>query len=93
MKAYKTLVKAALADGHLISVFDGEEWAVKKGNKYQAIIDAIESVEEAQIRIRMSDAPFSVLGWALIIPFGVDDDETIADCTCNEYMDKILANI
>ena len=93
MKAYKHLVKAVLDDGNTVSVWDGEEWQVKRGTKYQAIINAIESVEEAQLRIRLGSDDQRVIGWALVIPFGLEDDETIADCTCNAYMDAILADI
>jgi cytochrome oxidase assembly protein ShyY1 len=91
MKAYKHLVKTALKDGNMISVWDGEEWQVKRSTKYTAIINAIESVEEAQIRIRSKDD--NVLGWALIIPFGLEDDETVADASYNEYMNNILDNV
>ena len=92
MKAYKHLVKTALKDGNTISVWDGEEWQVKRSTSYKAIIDAIESVEEAQIRIRTEDDGL-VVGWALIIPFGLEDDETVADASYNEYMNNILDNV
>lgn len=84
MKAYKHLVKHSLNKGFSVSVWDGEEWQVKRGTKYQAIIDAIESVEEAQIVIR--DAEGVKMGWALVIP-SLDDDETVADYTCTDFME------
>ena len=84
MKAYKHLVKHSLARGFTVSVFDGEEWDVKRSSKYQEIINSIESVEEAQIRIR--DTEGVNVGWALIIP-GLEDDETVADYTCTDFMD------
>ena len=88
MKAYKHLVKHSLANGNLVSVFDGEEWQVSKSSKYQAIIDAIESVEEAQIKIysKFDTRGEGYKGWALVIPFGLDDDETVADNSDNEFM-------
>ena len=76
MKAYKSLVKHCLANGHTVSVEDGGDWAVKRGTSYQVIIDAIESVDESQLRIRNSAG--DIIGWALIV-LGVDDDETVAD--------------
>ena len=85
MKAYKHLVKYALAQGYNISVWDGEEWQVSHSNKYQSIIDAIESVEEAQIKIRIPEYG-ALVAWALIIPYGLEDDETVADCTDNKFM-------
>ena len=87
MKAYKHLVKYALAQGYNISVWDGEEWQVSHSNKYQSIIDAIESVEEAQIKIRIPEYG-TLIAWALIIPFGLEDDETVADYSDNEFMMK-----
>ena len=87
MKAYKHLVKYSLAQGYNISVWDGEEWQVSHSNKYKSIIDAIESVEEANIVIRVPEYGNRV-AWALIIPFGLEDDETVADYTDNEFMQE-----
>ena len=84
MKAYKHLVKHALKTGHTVSVFDEEVWQVKRGTAYQEIISAIESVEAPQIRIRDQDG--DIVGWALIIPF-LDDDETVADYSCTEFLE------
>jgi len=85
MKAYKHLIKHCLSMGCTVSVWDGEEWQVKRSTGYKAIIDAIESVEEAQLRIRQQDA---VIGWALVSAFGLEDDETVVDHTCTSFMDE-----
>jgi hypothetical protein len=85
MKAYKHLIKHCLSMGCTVSVWDGEEWQVKRSTGYKAIIDAIESVEEAQLRIRQKDA---VIGWALVSAFGLEDDETVVDHTCTSFMDE-----
>lgn len=90
MKAYKYLVKAALADGHSVSVWDGGEWQVKRATKYTDIINAIESVEEAQLRIRLGTDDNRVIGWALVIPFGLEDDETVADHSDNAYINAVM---
>lgn len=87
MKAYKHLVKHALAQGHTCSVWDGEEWQVSHSTKYQNIIEAIESVEEANLVIRLAVGGERI-GWAHIIPYGLEDDETVADYTCNEFMEN-----
>ena len=70
--AYIELVKKALYLGYTVSVWDGEEWQVKRSNLYKAIVDAIESVEQAQVRFR--NCAGEITGWALIIPFGVDPE-------------------
>lgn len=86
MKAYKHLVKYALAQGNTVSVWDGEEWQVKRSSGYKAIVEAIESVEEAEIVIR--DKAGDKLGWALVSAFGLADDETVIDFTITEFTDQ-----
>jgi hypothetical protein len=85
MKAYKHLIKHCLSMNCTVSVWDGEEWQVRRSNCYSHIIDAIESVEEAQLRIRQKDA---IIGWALVSAFGLEDDETVVDHTCTSFMDE-----
>jgi hypothetical protein len=84
MKAYKHLVKHALAKGHTISVWDGEEWQVRRSVAYQEIVGAIESVEEAEITIR--DIEGNKEAWVLIGAFGLADDETVMDHSDNKFM-------
>jgi len=83
MKAYLDLVKKALAKDLTVSVYDGEEWQVKRSQGYQAIKDAIESVDECQLRLR--DKAGEVVGWALII-HDLEPEETVSDHTYNELM-------
>ena len=87
--AYLVLIKNALAKGLTISVWDGEEWQVKRSIGYQAIKEAIESVEVAELRLR--DQEGKVVGWAMIIPDGVEPDETVADYTANTLMEELTA--
>jgi hypothetical protein len=84
--AYIDLVKHAIKGGNTVSVFDGEEWSTVKSTKFKTIIDDINGVEEAQIRIR--DVLGNQLGWALISPYGVSPDETVIDMSDNEYMNN-----
>jgi hypothetical protein len=85
MKAYKDLVKYALKNNDNVSVWDGEEWAVRRSASFQEIIDAIESVEEAELRIRDKDGTSKA--WALIV-HDPGEDENVADHTDNAYMDN-----
>ena len=87
MKAYKHLVKYALAQGHVISVWDGEEWQVSHCSKYQKIIDAIESVEEAELKIRSADLD-DLITWVRVSAFGLEDDETVVDYYDNKFMQE-----
>ena len=85
--AYKHLVKEAINQGLTVSVYDGEEWSLKRSTNYKEIIYEIESVEEAQIRFRKDN---DIVGWALIIPYGVGPDETVADCTMQAWLTEVL---
>jgi hypothetical protein len=80
--AHLHLIKFVLAKGLTVSVWDGEEWQVSNSTSYKDIKDAIDSVEESQLRIK--DNGKSV-GWALIIDQGVAD-ETVSDYTCTPLM-------
>ena len=85
MKAYKHLVKHALKMGCTVSVWDGEEWQIKRSTGYKAIIDAIESVDECSLRIRQLDA---VIGVAVVSAFGLADDETVIDSSDSSFMNE-----
>lgn len=84
-QAYRHLIRAALNAGHTVSVWDGEEWQVKRGTTFQALVDAVQSVEEAQLRIR--DAEGNIVGWALVSAFGLEPDETVMDNTITPFME------
>ena len=90
MKAYKHLVKHALKNDCLVSVWDGEEWQVSKSSKYNAIIEAIESVEEAELKIYSNSDTRGegYKGWALVSAFGLDDEETVIDNTMHPFMNE-----
>jgi hypothetical protein len=86
MKAYKHLIKYALAKGCTVSVWDGEEWQVKRSTSFKAINEAIESVEEAALRIRSAEGDV-VVNSVTVSAFGLEDDETIMDYTVCPFMD------
>jgi len=91
MKAYEHLVRYALTTAHSIAVWDGEEWATDKwptdkSTDYKTIIDAIESVDEAEIVIR-DRATGSRTAWARVSAFGLADDETVIDYTVHSFTD------
>ena len=73
-------MKNVIAQGHNVSVYDGEEWAVRQSQDEKEIFDAIESVEEANISIR--NAQMEKLGQAFILPYE-NDLETLCDYSDN----------
>ena len=83
MKAYKHLVKHVLATGGDITVWDGgDDPAEEHCDQFKKIVDAIEADEEASIYIFKDGA---TVGWARIVPFGLEDEETLVDYTANEF--------
>ena len=85
MKAYTHLVKFALKNNCTVSVFDGECWDVKRSTSYKEIIDSINSVEIAELRIRQGD---EIVGWASVMDgLNVEPDETVVDHTITPFMD------
>lgn len=104
MKSYMHLIELALSKGYVISVYDGEEWCRKLSDDKAAIIDDIEGVEEAILRIYRDPTPedeahkiklngMVVVGTATIIPYGVSDHETVSDTSMSpffEELDKVL---
>ena len=59
---------------------------MKRSANEREIIDAINSVEEAQIIIRRAENGDRV-AWALIIP-DLESDEKVSDCTDNDFMQE-----
>lgn len=87
--AYRSLVEKALSLNYTVSVWDGEEWAVKRSTKPNEIYEAIKSVEQSELRFR--DAAGEVVGWAMVIPDGMEPDETVADH--NTYVESSPSSI
>jgi hypothetical protein len=84
MKAYRHLIKHALSKGMVVSVWDGEVWEVKRSTKFKEIVECVESVEEADLKIR--DADGKSIAWAMVSAYGLADDETVINHTDNDFM-------
>lgn len=83
--AYMNLVRYALAKSCTISVWDGEEWQVKRSASFRNIVNAIKSVDEATIKIRDVDGDF--VGAAFVSAYGLLPEETVIDWTDNDWME------
>lgn len=79
------LIRYAKAQGCSVSVFDGEEWAVRRSNNEKEIMAAVNSVDECHLSIRK---PHEIgrIGTAYIVN-GLEPDELIADHTSNAFFD------
>lgn len=87
MKAFKHLIKHALGRNCTVSVWDGEEWQVKRSSRYSEIVAAVESVEEAALRIRDAQGE-TIVQSVTVSSFGLADDETIIDNTVCPFMEE-----
>lgn len=81
--AYIDFIKYAIAKGCTVSVWDGEDWQVKKSTKQRECIDAVKSVEEATLRVR--DNTGAIVCAAYVSAYGLDSDETMIDWTDNQF--------
>ena len=84
------LVRAAIHAGYTVSVYDGEEYTVKRSRKERQILEALASTEEDTLVIR--DSTGERIG-ALMLIWGNDatGEELIADHTDNAAIEA-LAN-
>lgn len=85
-QAYLDLIKYALKAEKVISVWDGEEWQVKKSSSYNEIKEAVESVDEAEMKIRDADGKY--VGVAVVSLYGMEPDETVCDYTVCDFLDE-----
>ena len=86
MKAHYHLVRHAVRDmAYTVSVFDGEEFAVRRSTNVRDIMGAIESVDESELLFRTANG--ERIGWALIV-LGNDGGDEVSDHTDNEWMNE-----
>jgi endonuclease I len=84
MKAYKALVKYALANGCSIRVASEGEWIGKRSTKYTEIISDIESCDYSEIIIRKG---VEKVGWAdIVLEYDQPHDESVSDWSVNDFM-------
>ena len=82
--AYLNLVRHALSLGYTVSVWDGEEWQVKRSTSIKAISEAVKSVDEAELWFKDGD---KIVGWARVSAFGLEPDETVMDHTTEDWLE------
>ena len=83
------LVKAALVGGNTLSLFDGEEWTVKRTTTAKSFKTEMASTDSDTILVRNSEG--KQLGQFFII-FN-DDGYPICDYTDNEYCNMIFNSL
>jgi hypothetical protein len=83
----RKIVKDALANGWTVSVYDGEEWTVKRSADSRAILDALCTTDSDVLRLR--DASGEPVGNIWLV-WGNDED-VISDHTDSEAMADFMA--
>ena len=92
MQEHHVLVFRWLLEGYIVSVFDGEDCSLERSRDLIEIINEIESVDEAEI-FAHKRGDHKTYAWALITPYGVEHDETVADHSTEPWMCKMMAEI
>ena len=92
MQEHHVLVFRWLLEGYEITVFDGVGYSLARSHNLADIINEIESVDEAEI-FAHKHGDNKTHAWALITPYGVAHDETVADHSTEPWMCKMMAEI
>jgi len=85
---HRKLIRHLLAhpDVLSLSVDDGGDFpAVEETRNRSKIVEAVESVDDATIVVHMMHGG---RGWAQIIPYAVDADETVVDFSAGGIIDE-----
>lgn len=89
-KSLKQLIAAAVKGGYLVSVFDGEEWALRRSTDEAEIFDAASGVDEATLNIwkPVEDRAHGKLGWMRLV-YGNDEETVVADHVVNPELEAL----
>ena len=86
-KAHLHLIKFALTQDCTISVYDGEEWQVKRSTSFKAIKDALESVDQSSMVIQDNEG--HLVGSAVVVDdCSFEPDETVVNHSDTEFMQE-----
>lgn len=88
------LVKDALKAGYCVSVFDGEEFCLKRSTAYRAIMNSIMSTDEDMLRFRVAtprSGPAGELIGNVYLVYGNDGHDVIADYSDNAIIRLLVA--
>ena len=101
-KIVSRIVKDALAKGYTVSVYDGEEYALKRGTAYKQIMEACFSTDEDTLVFYAKtdgydigvDSPlndkFFRVGFVSLV-YGNCGYDVISDCTYTPSMEALLS--
>ena len=84
------IIDMALADGHEVSVNDGEEWTVIRSKDKAELRNSLFTTDEDQIVIRHNDG--DEMGWFHLV-YGNDGYDVISDHTTTDYALSIIERL
>lgn len=87
-KIVSRIVKDALANDYKVSVFDSEEYVLKRSQSYKAIMEACFSTDDDTLVIR--DNAGEYIGSIALI-YGNCGYDVVSDYTYNETMETLLS--
>lgn len=85
IKIAKQLVKAALDSGYLVSVWEGEDYAIVHSDNLQDIMNALGSTDEDVLMFSRNDK--TKVGWVLLV-WGNDED-VISDSSVDPETERL----
>jgi hypothetical protein len=91
-KVAKKLIKLILETGNVISVYDGEEWVLKRSANPSDIANELCASDEGDtIQVQCSEREGIVLGAFYLVFDDIQDDGIVVinDYTANEFSDAI----
>ncbi|RWI06830.1 MAG: hypothetical protein EOQ89_03615 [Mesorhizobium sp.] len=83
------ILKRALAANYTVSVYDGEEWALKRSTDLEAITAECHATDETTLRMR--DADGNVVG-SIFLVHGNEED-VISDHTDNDLTAALVEGL
>lgn len=88
-KVARRLIRALLAEGATISLYDGEEWVVRKTTGEKKILAGMASTGTDTIVAHRDETRLAA--FSLIYGNAEDGSEVIADYTDNPFADRLCA--
>ena len=85
--AHHSLVNHMVLANHWLSVWSFGENLHELSQDSSSLIHAIESTSD-QCQVNICDKRGNCLGYAIVIPYGVMDNETVADYTDNDLLNN-----
>ncbi len=83
------LIQYAIDKGFSISVFDSEEWSLKRSTDKQVIIDEVNGVSEiCNLRVWDLSGKYKAIKGTFAVFSGLEDEEDVIDYTVTPFADE-----